>query len=224
MLGLIGCATTPTTDVGAFERHSASNSFEASGRAIAASALVLAVVHDRQTSPASCGAHALASVINYWRGDSAVTGAALFESTPPADMTRGYTLGELLSVARANDLMANAVHLSQADLVAELEGGRPVLLPIAAPAIYLAPRTLPVQNIPVIGPARNLMIARIARMAESSGTAMASHYLVVAGYDDDSFVVVEPVRGFRTISFERLARYRAPFNNAALVLSAPPGT
>ena len=49
---------------------------------------------------------------------------------------------------------------------------------------------------------------------------MVSHYLIVAGYDDDSFVVVEPVRGYRTISFERLDRYRQPFNNAALAFSA----
>jgi hypothetical protein len=33
-------------------------------------------------------------------------------------------------------------------------------------------------------------------------------------------VVMEPVMGLRTISAERLARYREPFGNAAIVFSA----
>ena len=39
--------------------------------------------------------------------------------------------------------------------------------------------------------------------------------------DGDTFIVMEPVMGLRTISAERLARYRQPFENAAIVLSAP---
>lgn len=37
---------------------------------------------------------------------------------------------------------------------------------------------------------------------------------------------VEPVMGFRTISFDRLERYRESFNNAAVVFSgsAPPAS
>jgi hypothetical protein len=48
---------------------------------------------------------------------------------------------------------------------------------------------------------------------------MVSHYVVIVGYDAHRFVVVEPVRGYRTISFDRMARYRRPYDNAALVLS-----
>ena len=184
------------------------------------SALVLAVVHDRQTTPASCGAHALASIVNYWLGTSATSGERLFSASPPVDPVHGYSLAELLANARDNGLTANAVRLSQADLIEELESGRPVLIPIQAPGVYIGARALPVANVPVIGFARNIVVNRIARIAESSGMAMVSHYLIVAGYDQDGFVVVEPVRGYRTISFERLARYRRPFSDAALVFSA----
>jgi predicted double-glycine peptidase len=219
-LGLAACATRPTTDVNAFARRSASNSFESFDRAVDPSALVLAVVHDRQTSAASCGAHALASIINYWRGPNAAVGNALFEASPPGDVVSGYSLAELRVIALANGLQANAVRLSQADIIAELESGRPVLIPVLAPAVYIEPRTLPGENIPVVGLARNFIIDRAARMSEASGMSMVSHYLVVVGYDGGRFVVLEPVRGFRTIRFERLARYRRPFNDAALVFSA----
>ena len=223
-LCLSGCATRPTTNINAFAERSADNSFEVFDRAIEPSALVLAVVHDRQTSAAACGAHALASIINYWRGTGATSGSAVFAASPPADLVHGYSLAELLAAARARNLAANAVRLSQSDLLAELARGRPVLIPIRAPVIYLEPRTLPVGGIPVIGAARNLVVNRVARMSEASGAAMVNHYLVVADHDADSFVVVEPVRGYRTISFERLARYRRPFSNAALVFSASVGS
>lgn len=219
-LCLTGCATRPTTDVNAFARRSADNSFEVFDRAVDPSALVLAVVHDRQTSAASCGAHALASIINYWRGAGTVAGDGLFETSPPADSVSGYSLAELLAIAHGRGLQANAVRLSQADIITELESGRPVLIPILAPAVYVEPRTLPGENVPVIGLARNFVVGRAAQISESSGMAMVGHYLVVAGHDQGRFVVVEPVRGFRTISFERLARYRRPFNDAALVFSS----
>ena len=67
---------------------------------------------------------------------------------------------------------------------------------------------------------RNVVVSRTGQLSEWTGMAMVSHYVVVAGYGQDRFVVVDPVQGFRTISFGRLARYRRPFNNAALVFSA----
>ena len=52
---------------------------------------------------------------------------------------------------------------------------------------------------------------------------MLNHYVLVAGYDGDTFVILEPVMGLRTISAERLARYREAFGNAAIVFSPAPG-
>lgn len=200
--------------------RSGSNSFEIFNRSVDPSGLVLPVIQDRQTSPASCGAHALASVINYWRGAGLVDGNDLFQASPPADAANGYSLSELLAIARENGLLASTARLSQADVLGELENGRPVLIPIQAPAVYVSPSTLPGQGVPLVGFIGNVVVNRIGQVAERTGSGMVSHYVVVAGYEDDRLVVVDPVLGFRTISFYRLARYRHPFGDAALVFSA----
>ena len=66
------CAVTPNPDVNAFARNTSDYSFEVFNARLSSQALVLPVVHDRQTARPSCGAHALASVVNYWRGEGAV--------------------------------------------------------------------------------------------------------------------------------------------------------
>ncbi len=217
-----GCATNPTTNVSAFAERSANNSFELFDRSIETTALVLPVVHDQQTSGAACGAHALASVVNYWKGADTVTGDLLYTTSPPADTQRGYTMAELIRLARSQDLLANGVRLPQEGLVDELESGRPVLVPVRVPSIFVQSRTLPALNAPVIGFAANFFQQRVGRVSEWTDFTMVDHYLLVVGYEGDSFVVVEPVMGFRTMSSSRLQRYRDHFDNAAIVFSAPP--
>lgn len=216
-----GCVAVPTADVNAFARQSANNSFEVFRASVKSpDALVLPVVHDRQTSGPSCGAHALASVVNYWQGAGAASGDAIFAATPPQDSKSGYSIAELMQMAGKHGLLASGVRLSEAQLIAELESGRPVLVPIRAPAIYVEPRSLPPQSTPVIGFLGAAAIARVARMSEWTRMAMVDHYLVVAGHSGNRFIVVEPVRGYRTISFEKLERYRKRFDDAAIVFSA----
>ena len=222
-LCLGGCVTRPTSDVNAFAERSASNSFEVFKKSIKSDGLVLAVVHDRQTSTASCGAHALASLINYWRGAGNVSGAEMYKSEPPADLKRGYSLAELVDVAKAHGLLASPVRMGQADIIKELEAGRPVLIPLQLPGVYVDPYTLPGDNVPVVSFGRSVVMNRAAQIMEITKLAMVSHFVVVVGYESDRFVVVEPVMGYRTISFKKLARYRAPFGDAALVASAATG-
>ncbi|MBX3509845.1 MAG: hypothetical protein KF700_01505 [Hyphomonadaceae bacterium] len=218
-LGGAGCAATPTPSLDAFAAHSANNSFEAFDRSVAPpETLVLPVIHDRQTAGPSCGAHVLASVINYWNGPGAVSGDAIFAETPPVN-PGGYSLAELMRLARANGLAASAVRLSAGDLMRELEHGRPVIVPIRAPAVYLQPWSLPGANEPILGAPARIVSARVARLSEFTGVAMVDHYLLVVGYTHDMFVVVEPILGFRTIEADRLARYRAGAGDAAIVLS-----
>lgn len=221
-LCLSGCVAVPTPDVNAFARQSANNSFEVFRASVKSpDALVLPVVHDRQTSGPSCGAHALASVVNYWQGAGAVSGDEIFAAAPPQDSKSGYSIAELMRMAKQRGLLASGVRLDEKQLIAELESGRPVLVPIRAPAIYVEPRSLPAQSTPVVGFLGAVAIARVARMSEWMRTAMVDHYLVVAGHSGNRFVVVEPVRGYRTISFEKLERYRKRFDDAAIVFSAP---
>ncbi len=219
---LCGCATAPTSDVNAFAQRSASNSFEPFEAPIAADgALVLPVVHDRQTTGASCGAHALASVVNYWRGPGTITGDAIFSASPPANLETGYSVAELTALGQRNGLVASGVRLNLPDLIRELESGRPVLLPVRVPSIYVQDRSLPGAEEPILGRATDFAVERVGRVSEMANLGLVNHYVLLVGYDRDRAVVVEPVMGFRTISFERLARYRRPFNDAALVFSGP---
>jgi hypothetical protein len=180
--------------------------------------LVLPVVHDRQTSSAACGAHALASVINYWNGQGAADGQTMFAATPPADPS-GYSMAELMGLARASGLTTSAVRLRHEAIVRELESGRPVLVPVRVPSIYIQHWQLPGANVPVLGLPAAVVTSRVGMVAEMTGASMVQHYLLLVGYEDDKFVALEPVMGFRTISFDRLERYRRPFSNAALVFS-----
>jgi predicted double-glycine peptidase len=217
-----GCAITPNSDVAQFAVRSGANSFEIVDRQVTSpQALVLPVVHDRQYAGPACGAHALASIVNYWRGPGTLDGATLFASTPPTS-PMGYSMAELMALARAHGLAASAVRLNQANVIRELESGRPVLVPVNVPSIYVQKRVFPGADVPVIGLVRNAVIYRASRVSEWTDLAMVDHYLVVVGYDEDRFIVVEPVMGYRTIAASRLARYREAFDDAAIVFSGPP--
>ena len=219
-LCLAACATRPMSDVSAFAQQSDSNSFEPFEGTIDPAALVLPVIHDRQLSGAACGAHVLASVVNYWRGAGTVTGLDIFTATPPADLERGYSIAEVTALAGQRGLLASGVRLNLPNLIGELESGRPVLVPVRIPSIYVQDRTLPQTDARIVGLARGAVMDRVGRVSEMTNLALVDHYLLLVGYDRDRFVVVEPVMGYRTISFERLARYRRAFNDAAVVFSA----
>ncbi len=214
-----GCAVNPTRDIDGFSAASGNNSFEVLDRSFDSERpLVLPVVHDQQTRGPSCGAHVLASVVNYWRGPDTLNGDALFLAHPP-ESPSGYSMAELVALARAQGLLASAVRLPQQGVIAELENGRPVLLPVRLPSIYVQQRIMPGGNTPVVGLLRNAMIYRAGRVSEFTGLAMVDHYVLAVGHDEDSFAVIEPVMGYRTIGYGRLARYRGAFADAAIVFS-----
>lgn len=218
--GVSACATAPNADPGAFAERSAANSFEFFNRTVEPpQTLLLPIVHDRQINGIACGAHALASITNYWLGPEHASGTAIFSSTPPADTKSGYSMAELMALAGKNGLLASAVRLQPADLIRELEAGRPVLVPVRVPSVYVQPWQLPGANIPVLGLPAAVVISRSAQLSELTGQGMLNHYVVVAGHDGDKFVILEPVMGLRTISAERLTRYREAFGNAAIVFS-----
>lgn len=222
MLTLSACAIHPSKDPAAFASRTASNSFEMFGRTVDPPAtLLLPLEHDQQIDGAACGAHALASLINYWNGPGSVTGAGIFSASPPADRQTGYSMAEVQALSASHNLVNSAVRMPASGLRAELEAGRPVLVPVRVPSIYVQTWQLPGANIPVLGLPASFLQSRAAWFSETSGANLLNHYLLIAGYDGDTFVVMEPVMGLRTISNERLARYRAPFGDAAIVFSGP---
>ncbi|MFN3912905.1 hypothetical protein [Hyphomonas sp.] len=222
--GVGACATTPNAGPDAFAARSAANSFEAFGGAVdPPSTLLLPLVHDRQINAVACGAHVLASLTNYWLGADHVSGAQIFSDRPPTDMTSGYSMAEMLTLAGEQGLLASAVRLQPAGLVRELEAGRPVLVPVRVPSVFVQGWQLPGANLPVLGIPAALVMSRSAQVAELTGQGMLNHYVLIAGYDGETFVILEPVMGLRTISAARLSRYREAFGDAAIVLSPPPG-
>jgi len=222
-LSMSACAVQPVSDQAAFAAGTSRNSFELFGAAVdPPQTLLLPVTHDRQIDGAACGAHALASVVNYWHGAGTLRGAELFVSAPPVDTRNGYSMAELLKLAEANDLLASAVRLPQEGLRAELEAGRPVLVPVQVPSVYVQTWQLPGMNVPLLGFPSEFITSRTAWLSEQTNRAMLNHYVLVAGYEGDTFIVLEPVAGLRTITAERLARYREHFGNAAIVFSPAP--
>ena len=221
-LTLSACATQPNPDPASFASRTSSNSFEMFGGAVSpAETLLLPVQHDQQIDGAACGAHALASVVNYWRGPATVAGNDIFLAHPPADTKAGYSMAELQALAQSQNLVSSAVRLPAGGLKAELEAGRPVLVPVQVPSIYVQTWQLPGANVPVLGFPANFITSRAAWLSEKTGSNLLNHYVLVSGYDGDTFIVMEPIMGLRTISAERLARYREAFGNAAIVFSAP---
>ena len=221
VLGISACAIHPNADPASFAGRTGHNSFELFGGSVdPPNTLLLPVIHDRQIDGAACGAHVLASVVNYWRGAGTISGDAIFAATPPADKT-GYSIAEVMKLAEDNGLVASAVRLPAKGLLSELDAGRPVLVPVEVPSIYVQTWQLPGTNVPVLGFPAELITSRAGWLSERLNRPLLNHYVLVAGYEGDKFVVLEPVMGLRTITAERLARYREPFGNAAVVFSAP---
>lgn len=214
------CAITPNADLTRFADQTGRASFDVFNRSVdTPKTLVLPVQFDRQTEGPSCGAHVMASLVNYWKRKPALDGSKLFRQTPPKARS-GYSMEELLKLAKANGLTASAVRIDGKAVIQELESGRPVITPVRLPSIYVQQRTIPVGEVPVIGTARNFLMSRSGRVSELTGMAMVSHYLLVIGYQQERFVVLDPVMGYRTISSDKLERYRKAFGNAAIVSAA----
>ena len=133
-----------------------------------------------------------------------------------------YSIAEIMQLAGENGLVTSAVRLNADEVIRELERGRPVMLPIRLPSIYVQQRVLPGDDAPIVGVVRNSLIYRAGRVSEFTNLAMVDHYVLAVGYDEDQFVVIEPVMGYRTISAATLARYRQAFGDAAVVFSAQP--
>jgi len=54
-------------------------------------------------------------------------------------MATGYSVAELISLAEEQGLLASAARLKEADVLRELEAGRPVLVPVRVPSVFVQP-------------------------------------------------------------------------------------
>jgi hypothetical protein len=161
----------------------------------------------------------LASIVRYWKPGDPVTGKAIYSARPPADPAAGYSLLEITALAGDHGLDAFGVRLGEEGIVAELEKGRPVLTPVRVPSVFVQTHTFFDPDPIVIGQIKNAFIGRVAALSRLAGLEMLSHYVLVVGHGPDRFVLLDPVMGYRTISRSRLAHYRQPFGDAAMVFS-----
>lgn len=219
LLGLAGCVVSPVGSLADFARRGGANSFEAFGRVPGSDALVLDVPFDRQVNPIACGAHLLASVIRYWRPVETVTGKSIFASRPPADAKVGYSMQELISLAGEHGLSAYGVRIAEPDLVAELEKGRPVLVPLLLPGVYEQTASFFDPDPAGIAQLKAWYLGAVGSASELLKAGLLPHYVLVVGHADDRFVLLDPVLGYRTIAKARLARYRASYEGASLIFS-----
>jgi hypothetical protein len=219
---LAACAVAPVRSIGEFARRGQDNSFEVFNRPVRGpKALVLDVAYDQQANRVACGALVLACVIRYWKPGDAAAGAAIFAGHPPADPVNGYSLQEIITLAKRHDLNASGVRFGPDDIIAELEKGRPVMIPVRLPSIYVQTHTFFDPDPVVIGQIKNIFLGCVAFLSSLTGLEMLSHYVLVVGHGPDRFVLLDPILGYRTISRSRLAGYRKAFADAAIVFSAP---
>lgn len=221
LLHLTGCAVAPVHNMEEFASRPSANSFETFNRPPNKDeAIVLDLTLDQQIERVSCGAHVLASVINYWHPETTIDGSNLFASEPPQNSSVGYSMAELISLASQNGLIAFGVRLQEDLLKQEIRNGRPVLVPLHLPYVFVQNITLFDPDFAPVGNLKNRFLNRLARMHTWTDTGMLDHYALVVGYDHDKFVLLDPLLGYRTISNNKLDRYRSKFENAAIVFSA----
>jgi len=167
----------------------------------------------KQSDQASCGAAALACVLGYWGDD--VDEAALWADSPPEQPT-GYRLPELRDIALQRGFQAFAladVPEPEQFLEEQVALGRPVLIAVVLPEgrYFGAP-------VPIIE-----TFDRRALKGPLSGGGEGDwkrHYVVVIGYDDGRFLVMDPAYGIvKTQRHELLMFWRAA-NFGTLLLSA----
>lgn len=174
--------------------------------------LLLDVRLDRQQAPTSCGAHAAASVIDYWLRSSPPveppagrTGLEIHARTPPASPA-GYSLAELVALLRDAGMVAVAVGSTPQAIRAELNAGRPVIARVSVSSGYLATMRMFPASTPVLGRVEAVAADVAARLLEPVGSARIDHYWVVVGHDAAHMIVLDPVLGIRAVRNEAFAR------------------
>ena len=141
----------------------------------------------RQMEANSCGTACLTSILNYWKVD--VTEQDILTEFPKSKK-EGYLITELRDIAATKGLGAYVFSMtenSMFQLKKEILKGRPVLCAMRFPEmLYFA------YDVPIYG-----YVYR--RLAWTIGPKK-DHYVVVFGFDRDNFLVMDPVRGFVSIS------------------------
>lgn len=214
LLLLSACASVPVNaDRAAFAAAPSRNAVpRAAVRLVPASTLLLDVRLDRQMGSNSCGAHAVAAVVDYWnRADPpsptrpVPTGLDIHAATPPA-APAGYSLSEVVDLLESAGMVAAAVGSTPDAIRAELAAGRPAIARVSVSAGYLATIRLFAEDAPLVGDVESMAADVTARLLEPLTAARIDHYWVVVGHDAEHMIVLDPALGIRAVGNAAFAR------------------
>ncbi len=141
--------------------------------------LIRGVAPILQSEEAPCGPACLASVAGYW--DRPVSGASLRESLGDKASARAHSADDLANAARAMGLRAYVYQGDLADLGANLERGRPVIVLL---------RRRPLGGLGELG-----MNGALPERVAARFSPHKQHWVVVLGSDKKAMVVHDPALG-----------------------------
>lgn len=221
-LALTGCVTAPVNaDRDAFVSAPTRNAIPTGTLGVPSPSLLLLDVRlDRQVAGNGCGAHAVASLADYWHRlapspafPAPAIGTEIYNRTPPREAS-GYTLAEMVDLLGAQGLYALVVTSTTDALRSELRAGRPAIVRVTLPANHLRPLRL--------FPDQPMLLARIETFAfglssRLFGMERLDHYWLVTGHDADRMIVLDPAMGVRAVSLEAFETVFAAGGHLAVV-------
>jgi ABC-type bacteriocin/lantibiotic exporter with double-glycine peptidase domain len=161
----------------------------------------------KQSSQKTCGAAALSSVSQYWK--KPVTEPILLATHPPQNKN-GYPILQLQRIAEVQGLQAFLLTPRDdpaAFLEKHIQQGRPVLIAIQCPKGRYFGKPLP-------------LIERLdSQTLTSPGNKWKEHYVVVTGFSNTQWLVMDPAYGIVPVDKPDLIRFWAEMNYAALLCS-----
>ena len=141
----------------------------------------------KQMRSNSCGIACLISILNYWQID--ITEQSILIEFPKSK-EEGYSITELKHIATIKGLTAYTFSMQEdsvSQLKREILKGRPVICATLFPdMLYFA------YDVPIYGYVYRKLLWAIGPKKD--------HYLVVFGFGHDKFLIMDPIRGFVSIS------------------------
>ncbi|MGK0187658.1 MAG: ABC-type bacteriocin/lantibiotic exporter with double-glycine peptidase domain [Verrucomicrobiales bacterium] len=162
----------------------------------------------RQISERSCGAAALACVLQYW--EKPVSAQELVERYPMQGSI-GYPILQLRSMAQKEGLLAFAQTIGEQPvekLNAQLNKGRPVIIAVECPYGRYFGKPVPVIE------------SFDSRSVWNVGQRWKAHYLVVCGVSEDEYLVMDPAYGIVRVAKLQLLEFWSRTRHAALVCAS----
>ncbi|MEM8954059.1 MAG: cysteine peptidase family C39 domain-containing protein [Verrucomicrobiota bacterium] len=161
----------------------------------------------RQSNQSACGAAALASILQYW--NQPTTQSQLLSSYPP-QTAGGYPIVQLKRISEVQGLQAFLVTPKEnpaSFLESQITKGRPVLVAILCPKGRYFGKPLPV-------------IEQLdSETINTPGSKWKEHYVVVTGFDDSQFLIMDPAYGIVALQKHDLLRFWREMNYATLLCS-----